>query len=77
VTLRGFCVCPVASSAAQEGTLDKSEPKGITVDEVIKRFAPRRRSFRRRGSYTYRQDVKVQTIEGDTPDAASTARSST
>jgi len=33
---------------AQEGTLDKSEPKGITVDEVIKRFAARRRSFRRR-----------------------------
>src|SRR5882757_3679769 len=54
---------------AQEGTLDKSEPKGITVEEVIKRFAAKEKEFQAaRDQYTYRQDVKVQTLEGDTPD---------
>jgi len=58
---------PVAR--AQEGTLDKSEPKGITVEEIIKRFAAKEKEFREaRDQYTYRQDVKVQTLEGDTPD---------
>jgi hypothetical protein len=54
---------------AQEGTLDKSEPKGITVDEIVKRFATKEKEFQAaRDQYTYRQDVKVQTLEGDTPD---------
>src|SRR4051794_33348535 len=54
---------------AQEGPLDKTEPKGITVDEVVKRFAAKEKEFAiARDQYTYRQDVKVQTLEGDTPD---------
>jgi hypothetical protein len=54
---------------AQEGTLDKSAPKGITVDEIVKRFAAKEKEFATaRDQYTYRQDVKVQTLEGDTPD---------
>lgn len=54
---------------AQEGTLDKSEPKGITTDEIVKRFAAKEKEFQAaRDLYTYRQDVKVQTLEGDTPD---------
>jgi hypothetical protein len=54
---------------AQEGTLDKSDPKGITVDEIVKRFAAKEKEFSgARDQYTYRQDVKVQTLEGDTPD---------
>lgn len=62
-----FVLLPMAR--AQEGTLDKAEPKGITVDEVIKRFAAKEKEFSAaRDQYTYRQDVKVQTIEGDTPD---------
>ncbi|MBZ5550470.1 MAG: hypothetical protein LAO22_21345 [Acidobacteriia bacterium] len=63
----------VQSSAAlaQEGTLDKSEPKGITVEEIIKRFAAKEKEFREaRDQYTYRQDVKVMTLDGDTPDGA-------
>jgi len=54
---------------AQEGPLDKSDPKGITVDEIVKRFAAKEKEFAiARDQYTYRQDVKVQTLEGDTPD---------
>ncbi len=56
---------------AQEGPLDKAEPKGITVDEIIKRFATKEKDFKEaRDQYTYRQDVKVMTLDGDTPDGS-------
>jgi len=62
-----FVMLPFAR--AQEGTLDKSAPTGITVDEITKRFAAKEKEFSAaRDQYTYRQDVKVQTVEGDTPD---------
>ena len=58
-----------AVARAQEGTLDKSEPKGITVEEIIKRFSIKEKAFKEaRDQYTFRQDVKVMTLEGDTPD---------
>ena len=48
----------------QEGPLDKSEPKGITSDEIIQRFASKEKEFKEaRDHYTYRQSVKVQTPE--------------
>jgi hypothetical protein len=53
----------------QQGPLDKSDPKGITVAEIIKRFAVKEKEFKEaRDQYTYRQDVKVMTLDGDTPD---------
>ncbi|MFZ3264361.1 MAG: hypothetical protein WA172_10200 [Terriglobales bacterium] len=58
-----------ASARAQEGPLDKSQPKGITVDEIVKRFAAKEKDFKEaRDQYTYRQDVKVMTLDGDTVD---------
>src|SRR5580658_5827263 len=60
-----------AMARAQDGPLDKSEPKGITVDEIIKRFAAKEKLFREaREQYTYRQDVKVMTLDGDTIDGS-------
>ena len=57
------------NAGAQEGALDKSEPKDITVQEVIKRFSTKEKEFKEaRDHYTYRQDVKVMTLDGDTPD---------
>ncbi len=57
------------AARAQQGPLDKSEPKGITVEEIIKSFATKEKQFKEaRDQYTYRQDVKVQTLDGDTPD---------
>jgi len=56
-------------AVADEGPLDKSEPKGITPEEIIKRFAAKEKEFKEaRDQYTYRQDVKVQTLDGDTVD---------
>src|SRR6266851_10356592 len=58
-----------AVARAQQGPLDKSEPKGITVEEIIKRFAAKEKEFKTaRDQYTFRQDVKVMTLDGDTPD---------
>src|SRR5215813_2545735 len=54
---------------AEEGPLDSSQPKGITVDQVIQRFATKEKEFKQaREQYTYRQSVKVQTLDGDTVD---------
>ena len=58
-----------SAARAQEGALDKSTPKGITVEEIIKRFSAKEKAFKEaRDQYTFRQDVKVMTLEGDTPD---------
>jgi len=52
-----------------EGPLDASQPQGITVDEIIQRFAAKEKQFKiAREQYTYRQSVTVQTLEGDTVD---------
>jgi len=54
---------------AQQGPLDKAAPKGTTVEEIIKRFAAKEKEFKEaRDQYTFRQDVKVMTLDGDTPD---------
>src|SRR5579871_7033857 len=57
------------SALAQEGPLDTAQPKDTTPDEIIKRFAAKEAEFAKaREQYTYRQDVRVQTLEGDTVD---------
>jgi hypothetical protein len=62
----GLAVFP---ASAQEGPLDSSPPKGNTPDEIIKRFAAKETEFAKaRDQYTYRQSVKVETLDGDTPD---------
>jgi hypothetical protein len=63
--------CGVAAvpSFCQEGPLDTSPPKDMTPDEIIKHFAAKETEFAKaRDQYTYRQDVKVQTLDGDTVD---------
>ncbi|HEY6338382.1 MAG TPA: hypothetical protein VIW68_07795 [Candidatus Sulfotelmatobacter sp.] len=63
------CALPTLPLAAQEGPLDTAPPKDVTADEIIKRFAAKEEEFKQaRDQYTYRQDVKVQTLDGDTPD---------
>jgi len=52
-----------------EGTLNNIPPKGITVDELIQRFAGKEKQFKvAREDYTWTQSVKVQTIEGNAVD---------
>ena len=74
--LSWLLVCAVAvpillstASYAEEGQLDPSPPKGITVEALIQRFVDKEEEFMQaRDQYTYRQSVKVQTLEGDTVD---------
>ena len=55
--------------AAQEGPLQNTPPEGTTPEEIIKRFAAKETDFAKaREQYTWRQDVKVQTVDGDTVD---------
>jgi hypothetical protein len=52
---------------AQEGSLDNTQPKGITPEEIITRFAAKEREFKAaREHYTYRQEITVKTLDGDT-----------
>src|SRR6266478_7279051 len=51
---------------ADEGSLDPAQPKGITTEEIIRRFAAKETEFQQaRDQYTYRQDVMVKTPEDD------------
>lgn len=70
-----FCVALLASSfailpaSAQEGPLENTPPAGTTPEDIIKRFAAKETEFAKaRDQYTYRQDVKVQTVDGETVD---------
>jgi len=50
------------------GALDPSQPKGVTSDEIIQRFAAKEGEFKQaRDHYTWTQDVKIQELDGDTP----------
>jgi len=52
-----------------EGPLDKSEPKGITPQQIIQKFATKEKEFKEaRERYTWRQSVVVQTLDGNTVD---------
>jgi hypothetical protein len=63
------CTVAVVPALAQEGPLDNAQPTGISPEEIIKRFAEKETEFAKaREQYTYRQDVKVQTVDGSTVD---------
>src|SRR5215470_11000938 len=52
---------------AQEGQLVSDPPKGVTTQEIIQKFAAKEKEFKEaRDNYTFRQDVRVQTLDGDT-----------
>src|SRR5579862_3511534 len=63
------CAMTAVPAFAQEGPLENKPPEGIAPEEIIKRFAAKETEFAKaRDQYTYRQDVKVQTVDGDTVD---------
>ncbi len=60
----GFAALP---GFAQEGALETAPPKDVTPEEIIQRFASKETEFAKaRDQYTYRQDVKVQNVDGET-----------
>ncbi len=59
-----MALAPLALS--QEGPLVPDPPKGITSAEIIQKFAAKEKEFKEaRDQYTFRQDVRVQTMDGD------------
>jgi hypothetical protein len=50
-----------------EGPIDPTPPQGMTTDQIIQRFTAKESEFRKAwDQYAFRQDVKVQTLDGDT-----------
>src|ERR1700758_2381177 len=63
------CGMATLPARAQEGPLENTPPTGTTPEDIIKRFAAKETEFAKaRDQYTYRQDVKVQTVDGETVD---------
>jgi hypothetical protein len=71
------CVMPVISVAqtlqsgnpcqVEDKSINPATPQGVSVEQIIQRFAAKEAEFKEaRDQYTYRQDVKVQTIDGNT-----------
>ena len=65
---------PLASAAqtncdAGNGPLNSAQPQGISVQDLIQKFAGQEEVFKdARNHYTYTQEVIVQTLDGDTVD---------
>lgn len=71
VVVMAVALCGPASLRAfgDEGPLDSAQPKGVTSEEIIQRFAAKEKEFKiALDQYGYRQTVKVQTLDGDTVD---------
>lgn len=59
---------PLLAADRGEGALDPSQPTGISTDQIIQNFAAKEKQFKiARERYSYRQDLLVQTLDGDTP----------
>jgi hypothetical protein len=57
---------PIANEGA--GPLDPSQPKNLTAQQIIDKFAAKEIEFKQaRDHYTWTQDVKIQELDGDTP----------
>src|SRR6266550_3277274 len=57
----------VYASYSQEGALNTDPPKGVTSQQIIQKFAAKEKEFKQaRDLYTFRQDVRVQTLDGKT-----------
>src|ERR1700730_12644578 len=56
-----------SAASSQEGPLSSDAPKGTTAQEIIQKFAAKEKEFKEaRDNYTFRQNVRVQTVDGDT-----------
>ncbi len=54
---------------ADEGPLDTSQPKGVTPEEIVQRFAAKEKEFKQAlDQYSYHEWAKMQTLDGDTVD---------
>jgi hypothetical protein len=69
VSLISLAIPPTAQAQRGEGRLVQTPPSGISVQDIINKFAEKEKQFRAaRAHYTYRQSNIIQTLEGDTVD---------
>jgi hypothetical protein len=55
------------NSLADEGPLESAAPKGVTPEQIIQHFAAKEKEFKAaRDLYTFRQEVRVQTLDANT-----------
>jgi hypothetical protein len=65
LVLAAGCGVVSLNAFADEGPLDTAQPKGVTAEEIIQHFAAKEKDFKEaRDQYTYRQDVRVQVLDG-------------
>ena len=58
-----------SSPDSSSGSINPAPPQGATVEQIIQRFAAKEKDFKiARDHYTYRQSVKVQTLDGSAVD---------
>lgn len=54
------------TAAAPDADLDKSPPKGMPADEVIRRFTAKEKQWKQvREQYSFQQSVKIQAFDGE------------
>ena len=66
-----ICLFAIVPAQAQrgEGHLIEAQPNGISVQEIINRFAEKEKQFQAaRANYTYKQSNIIQTLDGDSVD---------
>jgi hypothetical protein len=64
-----FCFLSAAHAQRGEGALAERQPTGITVDQIVSKFAAKEKQFREaREQYTYHQSNVIQTLEGSSVD---------
>lgn len=68
ILLAAVVLLPLAPNCvAEEGPLESAPPKGVTSEQIIQHFAAKEKEFQQaRELYTFRQDVKVQTLDSNT-----------
>lgn len=67
VLLSGLAMSQNSKDQQGEGTLNPEPPKGITPEQIIEKFAAKEKEFNQaRAGYTWRQTIKVQTLDGNT-----------
>jgi hypothetical protein len=64
-----LALAALPAPAQETSALDPTLPRGITSEEIIQRFAAKEKEFKQaREQYVYRQDARVQTLEGSRVD---------
>jgi hypothetical protein len=64
LAVAGLCSALTAHAQAGFGPLDPTPPSGITAEQIIEKFAARETEFKHaRDNYTFRQTVKVDTLD--------------